>query len=470
MITSSITLGSIVFGDVEFEGWSFRDLIDWWGQTEDKLDVVERPQGHGAFDVTRSLRTSRAISFTGTFIGSAQADAEGAFDALSAVGAEGPVDMIVSTPAGASMRTVTVERVAPVDHHGRRYGRYSVDLIARDPRRYDVHAQSEVTGPTQQGQGLVWPAVWPLVWPGGGSAGRITLTNTGKAPSAPTFVLSGGFDTALISCLETGARIGLNRQVPVGSDVVIDTKTRRAMIDGQSDVSRWLQFREWELIPPGASRTYQFDATGVSPVVTDLRFNLNTNPRLNNSLTGWMAGAGVPPTASAQGAQLNAPSALGANFAFYYQQTEIATSPGQERSSSVVLEVPAGFPTVTVGVRTYAYGSNVAMGQSPNVTIAAGQAVTVEVPSTMAAPAGTTGVRTILHSIGAGSVPAGARILFRDALVEPARVPGGFFSGATPPAGDISYHWLGPEDGSQSVQRRTTIDAALEGQVRSAWW
>lgn len=266
MITTKIELGPITFEDVAFTGWSFSDLVDWWGQTEDKFDVVERPQAHGAFEVNRSLRSSRAPSFSATFIGGTQADAEEAFDVLSGVGADGPVTMIVTTPAGRSARTVTVERVAPADHHGRPYGRVSVDLIARDPRRYEV--DSDVpwvqTGPPSAGNGLVWPAVWPLIWPGGGSSGRITLTNRGKAPSAPQFRLYGGFASALVTCVESGARIGLDRVVAPGSVVSVDTALHTATIDGQSDVSRWLRWREWELVPPGESRTFQFDVTGPS--------------------------------------------------------------------------------------------------------------------------------------------------------------------------------------------------------------
>lgn len=104
--------------------------------------------------------------------------------------------------------------------------------------------------------------MWPLIWPGGGSSGRITLTNTGKAPSSPQFRLLGGFDSALITSAETGARIGFDRLVPDGSVVSIDTAQHRATIDGQSDVSRWLRWREWEMVPPGESRSYQFDVVG----------------------------------------------------------------------------------------------------------------------------------------------------------------------------------------------------------------
>lgn len=268
---TTLQLGELTFEETAPTGWVFSGLVDWWGQTDDKVDTVERPQAHGAFEVSKALRTSRAISFQAEHLARDQGELEAAFDDLSAVGADLPVEMIVSTPAGRSARIVSVQVSTPLDHHGRPIGQASVDLIARDPRRYALDTDSPwaQTGPPTPGQGLVWPAVWPLVWPGGGSSGRITLENAGKAPSAPTFRLHGGFSSALITCVETGARIGLDRLVPEGSVVEIDTGTRRATIDGQSDVSRWLRFREWELIPAGSSRSFQFDAEGVvgSPIL-----------------------------------------------------------------------------------------------------------------------------------------------------------------------------------------------------------
>lgn len=270
MITSSLQLGPILFEDFASQGWSFASLVDWLGSTDDKREVVERPQAHGAYDVTTSLRASRAISFRATFVCASQADGEGALDEISSVGADGPVVMIVTTPAGRTARRVTVERVTPVKHQGQKFGRVTVQadvyLIARDPRRYEVDTDVPwvQTGPPSAGNGLVWPAVWPLIWPGGGSSGRITLTNRGKAPSAPQFRLYGGFASALVTCVESGARIGLDRVVGPGSVVSVDTALHTATIDGQSDVSRWLRWREWELVPPGESRTFQFDVTGPS--------------------------------------------------------------------------------------------------------------------------------------------------------------------------------------------------------------
>lgn len=263
---TTITLGGIAFSDWGTSGWVFSGLKDWFGQTDNKIAPTERPQAHGAFVPSRALRASRAISFEANYLGDTVEELESAWDDLASVGAEGPVPIRVDTPSGATERLVTVSASQMTDHHGEPTGRVAVDMIAYDPRRYAASSMVpwEETGPPSAGTGRVWPAVWPLIWPGGGSSGRIVLTNTGKAPSSPQLRLLGGFSSALITCAETGDRIGLDRLVPDGSVVTVDTEQHRATIDGQSDVSRWLRWREWSLVPPGESRSYQFDV--VDPV------------------------------------------------------------------------------------------------------------------------------------------------------------------------------------------------------------
>jgi hypothetical protein len=262
-MSTTIQLDSIVFSDSDVEGWAFLSLTDWWGSTANKVEARERPQAHGSFQRARSLRSSRAISFVARYRGADHLEVERAFDALSATGAETPVVMRVTTEDGSWWRWVSVEAVTPESTRNRWFGQATVDVLAEDGRRY-ADASWLSTAPPTEGAGLEWPAVWPAVWPGGGVDGRVTLANTGRAPSAPSFQLKGGFDTATVTCMETGARIGFDRYVPPGSTVLIDTATRRAVIDDQSDVSRWLRFREWETVPPGSSRAYQFDVTGAS--------------------------------------------------------------------------------------------------------------------------------------------------------------------------------------------------------------
>lgn len=104
----------------------------------------------------------------------------------------------------------------------------------------------------------MFPAVWPAKWPGGGATGRVTLPNDGRAPAPVSLVLTGGFSSALITCVESGARVGFDRPIPAGTSVVIENG--RATLNGQ-DVSRWLRYREWTDVPGMLSRTFQLQVT-----------------------------------------------------------------------------------------------------------------------------------------------------------------------------------------------------------------
>jgi hypothetical protein len=261
--TEIVFYGSRPDPTVAIDEWEFSDLVDWRGQTEPKSREDERPNAHGSFQTDSVWRSSRAISYGARFIGSSMARTRAAIDELSAMGAEAPVTIKVTEPEGATTRLVTVENVRPIDRRARQFASVTIDLFAADSRRYAVSAEVpwEQTGLASAGAGRTWPAVWPLVWPGGGSTGRIAVTNIGRAPAAPEFRLLGGFSSALITCVETGARIGFDRSVPVGSVVHLSVEDRRALLDSQADVSRWIRWREWELVPAGQTRTYQFEAT-----------------------------------------------------------------------------------------------------------------------------------------------------------------------------------------------------------------
>ena len=256
------TLGGVVFdGTAADATYTIGDdgLRGWFGGVSSRVDRTVRPQSHGEF-TSRGLLSGRVITLEGMVRtkqdGAAQ---ETAVNVLSGLLADGETDRL-TVESAAGVLWADVQRLDEPDTRILLYGStaaYQVRFLAVDPRRYADGAWQQ-TGPAVQSGGLVWPAVWPLVWPVSGSSGRVILTNSGKAPSAPSFRLQGPFTSALITCVETGARVGFNRPVPAGS--VVEISGKRAVIDGQSDVSRWLMFREWGDVPGGASRTYQFDA------------------------------------------------------------------------------------------------------------------------------------------------------------------------------------------------------------------
>ncbi|HXH34323.1 MAG TPA: hypothetical protein VNJ54_07920 [Plantibacter sp.] len=246
----------------------FSDLTDWYTLTDDKNGNEEKPQAHGSFATAEVFRSSSVIPFSAVYLGETEAEVLAAGEALTAAVAFGPVSMVYEDELRPTARTVTV-RTAPVkDMRGEPTGEVELDCLAADPRRYSVGDAWQSTGPAADGAGLVWPAVWPLIWPGGGSDGRVTLTNIGSAPAAQRYRLNGGFTSALLTNTSTGQRVGFNFPVASGSVVEIDTRTRQAWIDGQSDVSRYLQFREWWDVPKYSTISVQFDVTGATGTPT----------------------------------------------------------------------------------------------------------------------------------------------------------------------------------------------------------
>lgn len=237
----------------------------WFDGVTSRLNQDELTNRDGLVDA-RGYLSGRLITIQGLVLTDTPAEQEEARRALSSVLADGSAGRLTVRSA-LGEKFAMVRRVAEPSFATEVWGkqaRYQVQFSARDPRRY-VDAMFLSTAPPSAGQGETWPLTWPRVWPSGGTNGRINLENRGEASSpAVTFRIYGGFATATITCVETGARVGFNRAVPSGEFVEIDVEQRRALYNGVSDVSRWLVFREWEQIPARSTRAYQFDVTGPS--------------------------------------------------------------------------------------------------------------------------------------------------------------------------------------------------------------
>lgn len=180
--------------------------------------------------------------------------------------------------------------------------------------------------------------------------------------------------------------------------------------------------------------------------------NLNTNPRLRGISTGWSAGPEVVFTQTPDGLQLDRAVAGGSRANLLYHSANQPVVTGDERSSSIEVSVPAGFPAVTVYLYTHGYGVETPVGESPEVTINPGQTVTLRAPGSTPIPAGVTGVRSLLRAgAAAGAVPAGARIVVRDAGLYPLRVPPPYFDGTASPDADLTASWTGTANASASI-------------------
>ena len=261
-----VSVGGMVFFDGSGAGDSvylLTKISGWFDGTETRRDKTPRPQQHGSF-ASQGYQSGRTIALEMEVYTDTKEQQREALSTLAALLADGGYSTL-TVEEDATVWSISVGRDGEPSVNLDLYGRLAsvrMQFWAPDPLWWAAGTWEETAHPTA-GDGVVWPLVWPLVWPGGGNPGRISLVNSGKAPSSPVFQLVGGMGSAVITCVDTGARIGFERAIPVGQTVEIDVASRRAT-QGGNDVSRWLRYREWQDVPAGATRRYQLAVTSPS--------------------------------------------------------------------------------------------------------------------------------------------------------------------------------------------------------------
>ncbi|MDJ0337474.1 hypothetical protein [Cryobacterium sp. PH31-O1] len=242
----------------------FNDLGDWYTGAESKTDVHERDQADGANEIESDWRASAVFTFTGWYEGETWTDVLRMIDAFNRAVVRrrlGPVT--VTDELGSTSRIVSV-RSSPV--HEDKFSKsftFAIDMLAPDPLRYGP-AVSVSTGLPTSGGGLAYPVTYPVGYGAAGNPGRVVAMNPGTAETFSllevTGGMSGGFELTEIS---TGRVNRFVRPVPVGSTVVLNLRTGRALLDGPSDVTQyWTRQERWS-VPAFDSRTVQIAALGV---------------------------------------------------------------------------------------------------------------------------------------------------------------------------------------------------------------
>lgn len=162
-------------------------------------------------------------------------------------------------------RTVRVTQVAPASRRGGDLKRVlTVYTEAADPLMYGLETVGSTGVPTP-GVGVADPITDPFSEGAPGNLGRVAFTNTGTAPTSVTLMVAGGLSGGVeIRVVETGEILRLERLIPDGSVVTFRSRTGRAVIDGQSDVTGFLTVDDWPQVPAGATRTFQFTPLGVA--------------------------------------------------------------------------------------------------------------------------------------------------------------------------------------------------------------
>lgn len=263
-----INIDGLLFGlNIDGVKWRYSTFDGWYTGGGVETNSVPRPGTHGLIPGP-VYRRGRVISLAGDLVANTRALARQAEAQLAALLADGSVgSMSVDDPdLGLQTAQVHLSDVPLSDGKSAGVGiiHWSMQFTADDYRKYGT-PQTDDTALPGGGTGLAYPLAYPLNYGDPGNPGRVSFTNTGKAPTEPTFTitppLSVGFE---VTRVETGQR--LRYEHPAGSVLTLDCAAGTVTEAGERR-ERYLTVREWPSVLPGETATFQFSTLG--PETTD---------------------------------------------------------------------------------------------------------------------------------------------------------------------------------------------------------
>lgn len=243
-----VEIGGVTLASDGEGGIGFTKITGWYDLPSDRGGGDARPGFHGAYGRTHLLREQAAISVEGAIWAHDRAELERLRHMLLQAWA-GLVLMRVADETGVWERAIEIDTVAFSDPKAAALGMvFTVDAVAPDPVRYRDALVAGPLGLQKSVGGLSFPARFP--WSFGQLVGdtELEVLNPGAVPMFPVLRLSGGFSRATVTDQVSGRVLSFGA-VPRGSEVVIDTRSRRASVGGL-DQSRRIERRGWPVIAP----------------------------------------------------------------------------------------------------------------------------------------------------------------------------------------------------------------------------
>ena len=268
-MTTMITINGLEFsgGAPGPSGFFFNKIIDWYGVPDGTAQFDDIPNGPGSFAPARMQIPQVTPSIEGGYLGASVEDALRARITLSKIRADGrKVAMTVHDDLFPTTRMVFVKKVT-VPHSRHPGFKLAIDCIAPDPFRYGETVVSDQAGLPSSGSGMAFPFRFKAEFGTPNSSGRTTIYNDGSESAPVSFEVGGGLlDGFQIKTIDgVGELFTFTRNIPEDSVVTFNPRTGRAKIDGTSDISGDIAPNSnWTVIPPGESRTFQFNALGAS--------------------------------------------------------------------------------------------------------------------------------------------------------------------------------------------------------------
>lgn len=229
-----LVLGDIMLGATDDHGveWVLERLSGWDDPAPTTGQTEQRASAHGGWHGP-AFYAPRVVEVEGSLIASTWEDASSALDRLwSALPLSTPDWLLVAENAR-TLQTQVRQEGDPLVERLRGWARFSLSLIAADPRRYAVDEAAASTGLPVTSGGFSLPIALPLTIGATTTAGVLTVTNEGNMPAPWTATLTGPVPAgSSITHRGTGKTLRIPHAVVAGRTLMIDSDRRRALLDG----------------------------------------------------------------------------------------------------------------------------------------------------------------------------------------------------------------------------------------------
>jgi hypothetical protein len=229
-----LVLGDIMLGTTDELGveWILESLTGWDDSVESTGETEQRASDHGGWN-SPAYYASRLVEIEGSLLASSWPAATAALTRLmGAIPLSTPDTLYVADSDALVLQADVRQSGDPLVTRKGGWARFSLSLIAADPRRYSTGWTEAYTGlPTTSG-GLSLPLTLPLSVGAVSTNGTLQAFNAGNMATRPTFTVQGPCPAFTITHLGSGKSLRFAEAIAAGRSLVIDTDKRLALLDG----------------------------------------------------------------------------------------------------------------------------------------------------------------------------------------------------------------------------------------------
>lgn len=266
-MTTTVSFGGVTFSTDPTSSYKLAKLDGWYSGAPVRPIVTERPVADGAFNTGTVYRSSRVITLKGWVTANTPPLAiSTAWRAFTGIMSDGKAfTLTVADDSETLTATVVLQSAPEVLPIRGTAAEVNLTMIAVDPVKYSTPTTTVVPFPYGQG-GLkfnLFTAGGVLDFTSTGTSGKAVFTNTGTAPVYPSFTVVGPATNGFtIQCIETGETVSVAYNLNAGDTVTINQRTGRVVLNGITDITRYLTSAQFFSLSAGEVASIQVNAIG----------------------------------------------------------------------------------------------------------------------------------------------------------------------------------------------------------------